>query len=43
MRWAGWLIAAFLAVTPFLAYLIPATWPQPPVRTMALPTIRISN
>jgi uncharacterized protein len=29
---AGWLIAAFLTLTPFLAYLIPATWPQPPVR-----------
>jgi len=30
-RW-GWLIAALLTLTPFLAYFIPATWPQPPVR-----------
>ena len=31
-RILGWLVAAFLTITPFLAYLIPATWPQPPVR-----------
>jgi uncharacterized protein len=30
-RW-GWLIAALLTLTPFLAHFIPATWPQAPVR-----------
>jgi uncharacterized protein len=33
-RILGWLIAACLTFTPFLAYLIPATWPQPLVRTV---------
>jgi predicted MPP superfamily phosphohydrolase len=28
----GLLVAAFLTITPFLAHLIPETWPQPPVR-----------
>lgn len=31
-RRLGWLIAAFLTITPFLAHFIPATWPQSPVR-----------
>lgn len=31
-RALGWLIAALLAVTPFLVHFIPANWPQPPVR-----------
>lgn len=32
-RLLGWLIVAILTITPFLAHLVPSTWPQPLART----------
>lgn len=32
-RLLGWLVMAILTITPFLAYWMPSTWPQPLVRT----------